>query len=268
MQNQTRRNVIKLASATGISLAGLSWVDTSQAAPDSNSDEKVVRDSTHSRSDEPIHGIRLEQSFAYVESPQYKVAAPEGKQYVFANVSSSLPRNKLKLIVDEKEYAGGHRISGLDVDAVVIAEADGVERLAGWELPAGIDATAAEIVLEDQGDTTLAKFSDELVNDLSKLPEFKIVDFGLPATGKVEVDIPIPVMVENTGDREGTFFALLNREDRTSGRYLGVTVPAGGQATWNGVKKYGPYSPTGETKFTFTLDWGKDTKSKAINVPR
>ena len=217
--------------------------------------------------DNPVHGIRLETSFAYVTS-DYHVVAPTDTQFVFANVYSGLPRENLALIVDDDKYEFG---VGIHPDATVLAEAEGVERLAGFAVPRDIDATDVKLVLEaGDGVETLATFDNELVEKLNNPPEFEVVSFDLPETGSVEADIPITATVRNTGGREGTFFATLERDDLTSAtQYFGLTVPANGRAQWNGVKSYGP-TPNrgGRNDFTYRLDWDQSSASSTITVSK
>lgn len=265
MSGTTRRNVLQLASVAGFSLAGLNSAAAHEGDHESDSNQKPKLTEQN-----PVHGVRLENSVAHVYGANYGVVNPNDTQFVFVNVYSGLPLPRLKLDIDGTRYDHGI-VGGVGVTSTVITDAHEVETLAGFEIPADINANSVKLVIEnDAGDDVVAEFSTKLADELAKSAEFEVESFSIPSQSKASERMAMTVHVTNTGDREGTFFGTLQQENLSGAtKYFAETIKPNQTQTFTTYRNYGPVPKTGDSQeVTFELDWGRGEHQASVIASR
>lgn len=248
---------------TGFSLAGIG-----NAAASDEQSKRTNIETPDLSDDNPIHGIRLENSMAYVYGADLGIVASGETQFVLANVYSGLPLRRLKLVVDGTRYSHGV-VGGVGVSSMVATDAHEVETLAGFEVPANLDASEAKLVIEsDDGDEILAEFDQELLDDLSKSAKFEVDSFDLPNRAAASVAKDMQLRVRNTGDRAGTFFGTVGQTNLSGpDKYIAKRIESGATEVITTTRNYGPIPIGGtEDEFVFRVDWGSGQTESSIVV--
>ena len=196
-----------------------------------------------------VEDVRVQSSFVHLTTPDSAgVAAPEGTQFVFAEVAVGVVSSELvppspdgvSLAGDDWRF-NGTTTPGPTYDAYQLYRREPAydlgENRGGWvafEVPNPLDASEVALTYESNGRTFSEPLAAETVAALAEPPaEFELVGFDAPESVEQYESFEVSVAVENASERDGVFRAVLNQTYPTYGPYpIEGAVPAGERREW------------------------------------
>lgn len=248
--NHTRREVLQYSAIAGATTG----LFTSSALG------KSRKSSTNS-----VIDVRNQISFwRYASEAHWEVVAPEDKQFVFAQVSSEVPRSQFTLKFDGKSYRAQDTVAGVAIETIgkEISSNDGKQKI-GFTIPQEQDVQEATIVWEDsEGEQSTLPVGNQFTKTTSGTPKLVVTAFKLPESAEKSTKFPVSVSVKNTGTADATFRASVTTAGPSSYSIpIEVSVPRGEEQTWTGELQY----PITETKM-FNLEQGKVIESSSVEM--
>lgn len=221
----------------------------SETPPTQNATRTTDANSETTTAEPPlaVEDVRVQSSFLRMTTPDSAdVSAPEETQFVFADVrvtesaAPAPPQDAFSLAVDDRRFEGT-LVPGAARNRWDLywqgPTYDPDERETGWvafEVPDPLDADDAALTYEFEGRTFSESLNDESIESFAEpSAEFELVGFDYPDSVERYESFDVSVGVENVGEGDGVFRAVLNQTHPTYAPYpVEVTVPGGERREW------------------------------------
>jgi hypothetical protein len=211
----------------------------------------------------------VQDSVAYYSTPDsVHVRNSDGIQYVFVNLQFDSadtirpPISSFALIADEKQYEAGDLIDGVPLYAITDKYRDEMgqtyhtepmtppesavrvppryknpEFTIGFAVPTNLHANRFGVgLVSDQQVEAAWELDDEKTEKLQTSPQYEVVSVETPDQITREEPFEIEVSIKNTGERAGTYQAVIGLKGSNHKNALSIPVPAGKQA--NRAKRF------------------------------
>lgn len=195
-----------------------------------------------------VEDVAIQSSFFYNSFPDAAaVAAREGTQLVFVELRlvgsvADLPSpDEIALVADGQRFEG--RVAPGSTDGPwelsERGEAYSAESAqSGWvafEIPDPLDTDRIALAYESDGRVFSDSLPAEVVETLARPPaEFEVAAFEFPESVRQGDSFEVSVAVENTGEVDGVFRAVLNQTHPLYGyRTIELVVPANEHREWS-----------------------------------
>lgn len=216
-----------------------------------------------------VEGVHVQSSFVRLTTPDSAdVAAPEGTQFVFADVrpsasGSSLPApEELSLVADDRRFEGT-TTPGSTYGSYQLYEQGSAynpdEREPGWvafEVPDPLDAGEVALTYDSEGRTVSETLGSEVRETLAEPPtEFELVAVDAPETTRDWESFEISITVENASETDGAFRAVVNQTHPVYRFWpVEVAVPAGERREWTRTfNRHGYFAETNADGASYRL---------------
>lgn len=224
-----------------------------------------------------VEGFRVQSSLLYLNTPDsMQVATLENRQVVFADVrppADGGPKpDEFHLAIDDAHTSGTLTPGPAGAPPMVhspIPAYDPEVRETGWiafEVPNPLDAESVELVYESDGGSVSEPIPSETAAELAApAPEFELVSLDAPESVGAGDVFDISVTVENVGESDGTFRAVLNETHPTYGPFpMVVRVPAGEQREWR--ETFGEYASDDTEKYSYDFRSSIEDRDLEVEV--
>lgn len=226
-----------------------------------------------------LDGVRVQSSFFYLTYPDAAaVAAPEGSQFVFADVrptrSDALAptHDAFALVADDRRFEGTFDPGPADgpMDLYEMRSAyDPDEFRTGWvafEVPDPLDAREVAMAYESEGEFYSERFDSAVVEELAAPPaDFELVSFEAPDRVTHGESFRVSFEVRNAGEREETFRACLNEAGPAYVPHpVELSVAAGKRTEWAG--SFGHHISEDTSSATYRLSSAAGDREATVEV--
>lgn len=208
--------------------------------------------------------VRVQSSFVHLTTPDSAdVSAPEGTQFVFADVqqtesgASAPPKDAFALVADDRRFDGTLVPGSAGSPSRLYWQGpayDPDERETGWiafEIPERLDADEVVLTYESEGRTFSESLDSEVSESLAEPPaEFELIDFGHPESVERYGRFELSVTVENVGEGDGVFRAALNQTHPLYAPHVVERrIPAGERGEWDRASSWSLHRDAKQAQF-------------------
>lgn len=218
-----------------------------------------------------IEDVQFRSSFFYNSFPDAAaVAAREGTQFVFVELRlagsvADLPSpDEIALVADDQRFEGTVAPGSTDGpwELSERGEAYSAESAqSGWvafEVPDPLDTDRIAFAYEADGRVFSHSLPAEVVETLARPPtEFEVAAFEFPKSVRQGDSFEVSVTVENAGEVDGVFRAVLNQTHPLYGyRTIELDVPANERREWSRRSDWNAHEAD-QAQFTLLAPGGK-----------
>lgn len=220
-----------------------------------------------------VADIFVQDSLAFYSTPDsVHVRNSDGIQYVFVNLQFDSadtvrpPISSFAFIADEKQYEAGDIVDGVPLFAITDKYRDKMGQTyhtepmtppesavrvppryknpvftLGFAVPTNLQAERFGVGLVSTQQVEVAwKLDNEKAKKLQTSPQYEVVSVETPNQITRDEPFEIEVSVKNTGEREGTYQAVIGLKESHHKKELVIPVSAGEQASQTKRFRYPP----------------------------
>jgi hypothetical protein len=271
---------VAVAGLAGCAGGGGEPESATPSARETTSTDETAIDATATDSGPiAVETVAVRSSFLYLTYPDAAgVAAPDGTQFVFADVrladSERTPpsRDRLALAADDRRFEATVAPGPAAGPAEVLGRGrayDPDEHEAGWlafAVPDPLDAADAALTVEADDRTFSRPLDAETVAALGEAPpSFELVDVAAPERVAPGDSFAVSVAVENVGEGDGVFRAALNQtRPLYAPNAVELSVPAGDRREWTDT--FGGYLDADAERASFELVAPEESRELSVDV--